>query len=470
MKTRFAPSPTGWMHFGNFRTALFNFLFANKQNYGFLLRIEDTDQARSTKEYQQDILEDLKWMGLTWSEGPFFQSQRADIYNKYYKQLEDQQLAYPCFCSEETLEITRKFQAAAGQPPRYAGTCRNLTKEVVMQRLQAGETATLRFLVPRNQTVEFIDLIKGPQRFATNDIGDFIIRRNDGSASFMFCNAIDDAEMQVSHALRGDDHLANTPRQLLILQALNLPTPQYGHFAMINGSDGAPLSKRNGSQAVRDLRAQGYLPLAILNYIARLGHYYASNEFLSVEQLAQQFDLAYINTAPARHDVSHLRHWQKEALMRCNNQEILEMIAPYLHNFIPALKQMEFIELVKDNILMPSDVSVWANAVAAPQLEFSEADITVLLTAGTEFFITALNAVNNNHNIGFKELADIVKQHTGCKGKELFMPLRIALTGQSHGPELAKLMAFMPHELIVNRFENVRIKCIQHEESAKRAI
>lgn len=462
MKTRFAPSPTGWMHFGNFRTALFNFLFANKQKYSFLLRIEDTDQARSTQEYQEDILEDLKWMGLTWNEGPFYQSQRAEIYDKYYRQLEDQHLAYSCFCSEETLSITRKLQAAAGQPPRYPGTCRNLSKEVVAQRLQAGETATLRFLVPRDEIIEFVDLVKGPQRFAANDIGDFIIRRNDGSASFMFCNAIDDAMMEVTHALRGDDHLANTPRQLMILQSLKLPAPQYGHFAMINGTDGTPLSKRNGSQAVRDLRAQGYLPLAILNYIARLGHYYASNDFLSLEQLEQQFDLAHISTSPARHDIAHLRHWQKEALMRCDNEKIIEIIKPYLNDAIPAVKLAEFAELVKDNILMPSDVKIWVDAVMAENLSFSDADKEILIQAGVEFFVAALNAVKDNSMITFKELADKVKEQTGAKGKELFMPLRIALTGQSHGPELAKLMAFMSSELIANRFENVRIKCIQH--------
>lgn len=469
MKTRFAPSPTGWMHFGNFRTALFNFLFANKQKYGFLLRIEDTDQARSTQEYQQDILEDLEWMGLTWDEGPLYQSQRAEIYAKYYNQLEDQHLAYPCFCSEETLEITRKLQAATGQPPRYPGTCRNLSKEVVAQRLQAGETATLRFLVPRDQIVEFVDLVKGPQRFAANDIGDFIIRRNDGSASFMFCNAIDDAMMQVTHALRGDDHLANTPRQLLILKALNLSAPQYGHFAMINGTDGTPLSKRNGSQSVRDLRAQGYLPLAILNYIARLGHYYASNDFLNLEQLEQQFDLAHISTSPARHDISHLRHWQKEALMRCDNEAIIKIITPYLNNAIPAAKLAEFAELVKDNILMPSDVKIWVDAVAAGSLTFSDADIKLLVQAGIEFFTAALNAVKNNPMLTFKELADTVKEQTGAKGKELFMPLRIALTGQSHGPELAKLMAFMSSELIANRFKYVNDKYIQHQEPRQTA-
>ncbi|HSX19983.1 MAG TPA: glutamate--tRNA ligase [Gammaproteobacteria bacterium] len=456
MKTRFAPSPTGWMHFGNARTALFNFLFAQKQKYTFLLRIEDTDLVRSKREYQDDLLADLQWLNLQWHEGPYLQSERSAIYDQYYKQLEDQDLAYPCFCTEETLSITRKVQMAAGQPPRYPGTCRNLSKEEVQKKLQAGVPATLRFHVPRDTMIEFVDLVKGPQRFAGNDIGDFIIRRNDGSASFMFCNAIDDATMEVTHALRGDDHLTNTPRQIMILNALKLPHPQYGHFAMINGTDGAPLSKRNGSEAVRDLRAQGYHPLAVANYLARLGHYYANNAFMSLEQLADEFALQHISTSPARHDVSHLRHWQKEAVMGCSLEEIIALIAPFAKDAIPKDRLNEFAELVRDNILMPSDARLWVSAVAAPTLDFSIADKELLRQAGAEFFAAAIEAVQQNMQITFKELADCVKDKTGRKGKDLFMPLRVALTGHTHGPELAKLMAFMPHDLILNRFINVR--------------
>ncbi len=456
MKTRFAPSPTGWMHFGNIRTALFNYLFANKYKYGFLLRIEDTDQARSTKEFEADLLVDMRWMNLNWDEGPFFQSARHQIYNQYYRQLEEDGHAYPCFCSEETLAVTRKVQIAAGQPPRYPGTCRSIPRDQALQKLQAGESATLRFQVPKDATIEFVDLVKGMQRFASNDIGDFIIRRADHSASFMFCNAIDDATMQVTHALRGEDHLTNTPRQIMILNALNLPHPQYGHFPMINGSDGTPLSKRNGSEAVRDLRAQGYHPLAVANYLARLGHYYASNDFMSMAELITHFELRHINTSPARHDMAHMRHWQKEAVMRSSVAEIIAMIEPYLGQAIPGSKIEEFAALVKENILMPADVKIWVDAVAAPTLDFADADLVTIRTAGRQFFDTALGAVKENSSITFKELADKVKDATGAKGKELFMPLRIALTGQSHGPELAKLMTFMPHELIINRFNDVR--------------
>jgi glutamyl-tRNA synthetase len=453
MKTRFAPSPTGWMHFGNLRTALFNFLYAQRQKYGFLLRIEDTDRERSTLEFQNGILEDLKWLNLNWTEGPYLQSQRTAIYAKYYAQLEDAGLAYPCFCSEETLAVTRKIQQAAGKPPRYSGTCRNLTPEQIAKKIAAGEQATLRFKVPQDTIIEFVDLIKGPQRFAANDIGDFIIRRADGSASFMFCNAIDDAEMQVSHALRGDDHLTNTPRQIMILNALNLPHPEYGHFAMINGSDGAPLSKRNGSEAVRDLRAQGYLPLAVLNYLARLGHYYSDNDFLSLQGLAERFDLAHISTSPARHDLTHLRHWQKEALMLCSIEEIVEFIKPSIAGVIVESKYAEFATMIRDNILMPEDAMLWVSAVASEGLDFSDAAWQVLDQAGKDFFTIARDCVSKNPNIEFKELADQVKNATNCSGKQLFMPLRVALTGQLHGPELAKMLQFMGGAMAVKRFD-----------------
>lgn len=456
MKTRFAPSPTGWLHFGNLRTALFNFLFAHKQKCTFVLRIEDTDKIRSEQQYLAGLMVDLKWVDLNWDEGPYLQSERAAIYAEYYSKLEDGGLAYPCFCTDETLSLTRKVQLAAGQPPRYPGTCRMLSKEEVQKKFAAGMPATLRFQVPRDAIIEFVDLVKGVQRFAANDIGDFIIRRNDGSSSFIFCNAIDDAMMGVTHALRGDDHLTNSPRQIMILNGLKLPVPQYGHFAMINGTDGTPLSKRNGSAAVRDLRVEGYLPLAVANYLARLGHYYAANNFMSLAELAANFDLKHLSTSPARHDISHLRHWQKEAIMRSSIDEIIQLITPYLHNAIPAEQINAFAELARDNILMPSDIKLWVDAVSAASLNFSVAEAEILHQAGAEFFDAAINAIKQNAQITFKELAEAVKATTGRKGKELFMPLRIALTGQSHGPELAKLITFMPQDLILSRFTHVR--------------
>ena len=282
IKTRFCPSPTGYMHLGNIRTAVFNYLLAKALGGVFLLRIEDTDRERSQSLYSDALQKDLEWLGLHWQEGPYFQSERQNIYDQYYQQLIDKDLAYPCFCTEEELTLSRKIQRASGKPPRYPGTCAHLTETQIQEKKSSGLIPTLRFRVNDDEVIEFDDLVRGHHRFLGKDIGDFIIRRTDGTSPFMFCNAIDDALMGVTHALRGEDHVANTPRQVLILKALNLPAPQYGHISLIVGPDGSPLSKRHGSQSVQDLRESGYLNIALNNYLARLGHYYEDNRFISL--------------------------------------------------------------------------------------------------------------------------------------------------------------------------------------------
>jgi glutamyl-tRNA synthetase len=278
-KTRFAPSPTGLIHIGNARTALFNALYAHKSV--FLLRIEDTDLERSKDTYIQQLKQDLKSLGLLWQQQEK-QSDRFDIYAKYYQQLQQQDLAYPCFCTPEELALSRKLQRASGKAPRYAGTCTHLSEAETAAKLQKGLKPTLRFRVPRGQRVEFNDLVRGKQQFASYDLGDFIIRRADGTPAFFFCNAVDDALMEVTHVFRGEDHLTNTPRQILILQALNLPIPQYGHISLILGNDGLPLSKRNGSQNIQGLIKEGWLATALINYLARLGHTYTDDNLLSL--------------------------------------------------------------------------------------------------------------------------------------------------------------------------------------------
>lgn len=311
-KTRFAPSPTGLMHLGNARTALFSALFGDR----FLLRIEDTDRERSRGEFVDELMTDLRWLGLNWDEGPetaepdeaYFQSRRGAVYQRYYEELEQQGRAYFCFCSPRELEISRKIQMSSGRPPRYSGKCANLSPAEISRNLQEGLEPTLRFRVSKNETVEFDDLVRGPQKFATDDIGDFIIRRADGSSAFFFCNAIDDALMGVTHVVRGEDHLANTPRQMMILAALNLPIPQYAHISLILGDDGAPLSKRNGSRSLNQLREEGYFPVALLNMLARLGHHYDSDDIMDFRTLKARFDLSHLGKSPARFDIVHLDH------------------------------------------------------------------------------------------------------------------------------------------------------------------
>ena len=298
-KTRFCPSPTGLMHLGNTRTALFNALLAKKNRGDFLLRIEDTDTARSKKSYENILMEDMLWLGLAWQDGPYFQSERQSIYNKYCDDLIEKNLAYPCFCSDEELKKNREKQLSQGKPPRYSGTCAFLSKDEVSERISKGLKPVIRFRVLKDKKISFSDLIKGEQVFSSNDIGDFIIKRTDGISSFIFCNAIDDALMNVTHAFRGEDHLTNTARQIMIFEALNLKQPKYGHIPLIMGKDSAPLSKRNGSRNLRELRDEGFLDTAILNYLARLGHHFEKTQFMTLDQLAQEFSLDSITLSPS---------------------------------------------------------------------------------------------------------------------------------------------------------------------------
>jgi nondiscriminating glutamyl-tRNA synthetase len=453
MKTRFAPSPTGYLHLGNMRTALFNALIARHAQGVFLLRIEDTDAARSEDLFMHSLMEDLVWLGLQWQEGPVRQSERHDIYNTYYKQLTDKNLAYPCFCSDEHLKLSRKLQVSAGQPPRYDGRCARLTHEEVKAKIAANEAHTLRFKIPVGETVSFKDLVQGDKLFKTDDIGDFIIRREDGSPAFMFCNAIDDALMTVTQAMRGEDHLTNTPRQLLILKALDLPMPQYGHFALITGSDGGPLSKRNGSQSIRDLREQGIWPLALLNYLARLGHSYENNALMTEQELGEQFQIEHLGRAPARFDMNQLLHWQGEVFKSKSTEEIWEWMGEAVHQLVPAEKKQAFVELVAPNVIVKKDALSWAQRAFGHDILFGLEDDSkaVLTETDPSFFRHAKQAIEAHPN-DYSAWLNHLKEHSQAKGKQLFQPLRVALMGTLNGPELEKWSTLLGQESIAERF------------------
>lgn len=457
-KTRFAPSPTGLLHLGNVRTALFNALYARQQQGIFLLRIEDTDHVRSDEPYVAALEEDLRWLGLEWQEGPeaelghapYRQSQRTDIYDRFYAQLQDTNRVYPCFCSDRELKLERKAQLNAGHPPRYSGRCARLDPQETERRLAAGEEATLRFRVPDGGVVEFEDLVRGAQRFATDDIGDFIIRRANGSPAFFFSNAIDDAVMGVTHVLRGEDHLTNTPRQLLLLQALDLPTPSYGHISMIVGDDGAPLSKRHGSSTLADLRERGYLPGAINAYLARLGHHYTDDALVTLDELAGGFSFGSLGKAPARFDEVQLRHWQRVSIDRSDAQEMMEWVGGARLDLVPEVHRQAFMEMVSPNILFPVDLDHWSEVVYGDLPPWNEEARTLLAETAPGFFVTAASAVE----AGQEDLAGLtgtLKAKLGVKGKALFQPLRVALTGETGGPELGRLLELMPSMLKVTR-------------------
>lgn len=457
-KTRFCPSPTGLLHLGNLRTALFSALLARNLQGIFLLRIEDTDQQRSEMRYTEQLQKDLLWLGLEWQEGPdhdqgrgpYFQSRRGAVYADYYQRLESMAAAYPCFCTEEELALSRKIQRSAGKPPRYSGTCQNLSPAQVEAKLALGLKPTLRFRVPLNQEIRFTDLVRGEQVFKSDDLGDFIIRRNDGTAPFLYCNAIDDALMEVTHVLRGEDHLTNTPRQILILQSLGLPIPQYGHISLILALDGSPLSKRHGSRSLVELRDQGYLPAAIVNYLARLGHYFGHDNLTSLEQLAAEFKPSALNTSPAKYNPEQLIFWQKRAVESLNHQELWDWIGVELFDAIPADKREVFLELIKPNILFPQDALRWAKIIFTD--EFPQ---TNLAEAPSRYFEQALQAFEL-HGASAQKILDHLKSEMGLRGKMLFQPLRLALTGVEHGPELAKLMSLMGPQKIKIRLEQAK--------------
>jgi len=457
-KTRFAPSPTGFLHLGNVRTALFSWLLARHAGGVFLLRIEDTDISRSSEEATQAIFADLRWLGLQWDEGPeaqgaagpYRQSERTAIYEGYYARLQGLGLVYPCFCSPAELAVARKVQLASGRPPRYTGTCAQLDEREVAARFERGLKPTLRFRVPAGRTVKFHDLVRGSQRFLTDDIGDFVIRRADGSAAFFFTNAVDDALMGVTDVLRGEDHLSNTPRQLLLLEALELPAPSYGHISLIVGEDGGPLSKRHGSLGVRGLRERGYLPLAVSNTLARLGHYYEASGLMAPDGLAKGFSVAQLGRAPARFDQAQLDHWQKLAVASLSTQEFGEWMGEKAREKIPSSSLKDFVTAIRANVSTPEESASWALIVSASPLQITEPAAKGLVETPPLFFEKALHVLDacpNDYPAFIAKLKELVPE----RGKRLFEPLRAALTGRLDGPELANLFVLIGPDRIRDR-------------------
>ncbi len=451
--TRFAPSPTGSLHLGNVRTALFSYLWARKSSGRFILRIEDTDVERSEARYLAALIAELRWLGLEWDEGPevggpsapYLQSERAAWYRELFARLESAGGAYPCYCTPEELELARKLERMAGRPPRYTGTCRALTESSRAARLAEGRKPTLRFAVPDATIIEFIDLVHGPQRFSSADIGDFIVRREDGTAAFFFCNAVDDSVMGVTHVLRGDDHLTNTPRQLMLLDALGMRRPDYGHVGLLVGADGAPLSKRHGSTSVRDFRERGFLPAALLNHLFHLGHTADVDGWLPPAELPAHFRPEHLGRASARFEESQLLHWQKETLRHMSTPEIAAWLG------LP--DSTAFVELVRHNVVLPADAQPWVSVVRGELPPLGAEEQRVVAAAGGAFFAAAAAALDRA-GPDLHALAALLKQETGRGGAQLYMPLRVALTGKTHGPELAPILKLMPPETARRRLES----------------
>lgn len=454
-RVRFAPSPTGQLHVGNARTALFNWLLARRLGGTFILRIEDTDTERSTRASETAILDDLRWLGLDWDEGPniggphapYRQSDRAARYAAAAADLLANARAYYCFCTPDELDADRKAALAAGLPPRYSGRCRTLEPGVADARRAAGEAAALRFAVEPGPDVTFSDLVRGEVSFSRDVIGDPVIVRSDGRPAYNFAVVIDDAEMAVTHVVRGEDHISNTPRQLLLYAALGLTPPVFAHLSLVLGPDHAPLSKRHGATSVSEFRERGVLPEALVNYLALLGWSPGDNEeLLPVAEMARRFDLADVGHSSAVFDTGKLawmnRHYMKESdpmrLVRDGlgyfvragyAREPTDDGLAFLASVLPmAVGSVDRLEEIPSRVAF---VFEW-NADAAAALVAAEPDGTKAVFA----FADGLPAGPMLDRDAFRAAATRARESSGLKGRALFHPIRVALTGSDSGPEL----------------------------------
>lgn len=467
MRLRFAPSPTGQLHVGNARTALFNWLLARGSQGAFVLRIEDTDAERSTQASEASILDDLRWLGLSWDEGPdlggpfgpYRQSERLNLYRSHEAQLLQRGLAYRCFCSPEQLAADRDAALASGQTTRYVGRCRDLAREEVETRMAAGERAATRFRVPDGVDVAFDDAVRGMVRFSSDVIGDPVIVRSDGTPAYNFAVVIDDALMKVTHVIRGEDHISNTPRQLLLYEALGYVPPTFAHLAMVMGPDHTKLSKRHGATSVSEFREKGYLPEALVNYLALVGWSPRGrdagggedSELMSAEEMARRFSLEAVSLSAGVFDEEKLawvnRHYLKSAspdrIARLSVKFMRESgmpLAPdaegiaFLTSVMPIVTgSVDRLDQVSGRLSFLFQFDP-AAALADPNIrdEMSSEGSRAVARALAE----ALSLAPRLDRERFRAIANQVKAATGQKGKSLFHPIRIALTSRSDGPEL----------------------------------
>jgi len=471
VRVRFAPSPTGFLHIGNARTALYNYIFAKHHHGTFVLRIEDTDVERSTEALTDRILEDLQWLGIRWEEGPdrggkdgpYLQSQRLSLYLGYANQLLEEGKAYKCFCSPERLDALRKEQLSKGTMPRYDGRCRSLSREDIAGMESEGQYPVLRFHVRRGGII-FEDLVHGRMNFDAEGIGDFIIVRSDGMAAYNFACVIDDHLMRVSHVVRGDDHLSNTPRQILLYQALGWQPPEFAHHPLILGSDRSPLSKRHGATAVSQYREDGFLPEALLNYLVLLGWSSPSKEeILPLERIVEEFNLSSISTNAPIHSRKKLEWLNSIYLRKKEDAQLSESFLPYLvkagipiHRIEPNYLN-EISGVLKENLVVLNQVEEYLGIFFDEKFLFEEGAKSILSNPrDRETLRHVLQVIESSSEVSidiWPSLLSQLEDKTGRKGKDLFAPLRAAVTGKTKGPELVKMLPLLGKDRIIRRLK-----------------
>jgi len=462
VRVRFAPSPTGQLHIGNVRTALFNWLFAKQNNGDFILRIEDTDIERSQPGSEEQIKQDLLWLGLSWDEGvdqggnlgPYRQTDRLEIYADYAKKLRSAGAAYPCFCSRRELEQVRRDQIS-GEKSHCPGACKKLSSSEVAELQARAQPYVLRFLV-RKGPIEFEDLIFGKLGIDCREIGDFILLRSDGTPQYNFASVIDDYCMEISHVIRGEGHISNTYRQLLVYEALQLPPPNFAHLSTILGPDGKILSKRHGAKSINALQSEGYLPEAILNYLSLLGWAPPKdgNEILETHHLTKQFTLKRVHRNPAIFDEGKLNWVNRSHLKKCEDSDLVDLFLPFLaaEGWVPDTPDIAtraWLEDLSRSLLKyldrGSDIVPAAAFLFKSQSSLSDNDLQILNDPACQRVIQVFHDSigSNDEPISpklFETIFDAVKHETGARGKTLFHPIRLALTSQVSGLDLATIV------------------------------
>jgi len=452
VKTRFAPSPTGYLHIGGARTALFSWAFARKQGGKFVLRIEDTDLERSTQQSVQAILDGMAWLGLDYDEGPYYQMQRLSRYQDVAEQLLIQGLAYQCYASREELDALREQQRLAGLKPRYDGRWRDSK-----QTPPAGVKPVVRLKTPQQGYVVFDDLVKGKISVANHELDDLVLLRSDGTPTYNFGVVLDDLDMGITHVIRGDDHVNNTPRQINILKALGASVPQYAHVPMILGADGERLSKRHGAVSVMHYRDQGYLPEALINYLARLGWSHGDDEIFSQEQLVDWFDLAAISHSPAKFNPEKLTWLNQHYLKTADDARLVELVMPFLLERsypLPAAENLlRIVHLLKDRVSTIeelADASAYFFRVIEPPEALRTQYFTAEIRPVLEYLIDRFAQIEWKRESIHHEIKQTVSSHN-LKFPSLAMPLRVMVTGEAQTPAIDAVLELLGREETLHR-------------------
>ena len=459
VRVRFAPSPTGHLHIGGARTALFNYLYSRHNNGAFVLRIEDTDRSRSTDEYIEAIIEGMKWLGLDWNEGPFRQTDRFDVYRNYVDRLVKEGKAYYCYCSAEELEERRKLALATGKMPKYDGRCRNLKQPV------PGEIPAVRFKIPHEGQTIVDDLIRGTVVFENNQLDDLIILRSDGTPTYNFTVVVDDVDMKITHVIRGDDHLNNTPKQMHIYKALGYNIPKFAHLPMILGSDKTRLSKRHGATSVMAYYEMGYLPDALVNYLVRLGWSYGDQEVFSREELTKCFSFDNVGRAAAVFNPEKLLWLNSQYIIHSPSEKLAELVMPFLvkENIISDGQGIDkewlgkAINTLKERSKTLVELAHSLRYYIMEEVEYTEkAREKFLNEKSRDLLIELKDNLQHVNEFSHQELErvfkSIVEKH-GVKLKDLAQPVRVAMTGGTESPGIFEVLEIVGKEEALKRIE-----------------